>query len=123
MSEEEVLAQLRDIHVPAELNVSAPHEFALWPFTVLAFMVAAILAIRFWTRNRWRRRARAELSRILLVEDQTAQWSGLLSFACSLSDRAGRPISLPDVAFLRPEAITDAERAVVVSFLSAELRR
>ncbi len=123
MSEDDVLAQLRDIHLPAELSAAAPIELAAWPLIALAVVVGAILVTRIWNRNRWRRSARTDLSRIVRVEDQAAQWSMLLAFAGGLSDRAGRPVTLPNLAYRHPESITDAERAELISYLSAELRR
>lgn len=123
MSEDDVLAQLRDIHLPGELGAAAPVEFAAWPLIALAVVVVAILAMRLWSRGRWRRNARADLSRIVRVEDQAAQWSLLLAFAGGLSDRAGRPLTLPSLAYRRPGSITDAERAALISHLGAELGR
>ena len=123
MKEDDVLAQLRDIHLPADLGAAAPFEFAAWPFIALAVVIAAILVTRYWNRNRWRRGAATDLSRIVRVEDQAAQWSLLLAFAGGLSARAGRPINLPNLAYRRPESISDAERADLIATLSAELRR
>lgn len=123
MREDDVLAQLRDIHVPAELGAAASIGFAAWPFIALAVLVGAILVTRFWNRNHWRRSAKTDLSRIVRIEDQAAQWSMLLAFGGGLPDRAGRPITLPDLAYRRPESITDAERAAFIAYLGAELRR
>ena len=123
MSEDDVLAQLRDIHLPGELGAAAPIELAAWPLIALAVVVGAILATRLWSRNRWRRSARADFSRIVRVEDRAAQWSQLLAFAGGLSDRAGRPLTLPSLAYRRPDSITDAERAALVAHLGAELGR
>lgn len=123
MNEDDVLAQLRDIHLPAELNAATTLEFAAWPFVALALVVSCVLAARLWNRNRWRRSARADLAHILSIEDQATQWAMLLAFACGLVGRSGRPVTLPKAAFLRPETITDDQRSEFVAFLSAELRR
>ena len=123
MSEDEVLAQLRDIHLPADPGAAAPIEFAAWPFIAMAVVVGAILVTRLWTRDRWRRSAITDFSRIVRVEDQAAQWSMLLAFAGGLSNRAGRPLTLPSLAYRHPGSITDAERAELISHLGAELRR
>ena len=123
MSEDDVLAQMRDIHLPADLAAAAPVEFAAWPFITLAVFLGAILVARYWHKNRWRRWAKTDLSRIVQVKDHSAQWSMLLDFAGGLSDRAGRTVVLPNLAFRHPDTISDAERAELISHLSAELRR
>ena len=123
MNEDDVLAQLRDIHVPADVGTAAPVDFAPWPFIVLAVVIGVILAIRYWTRNRWRRGAKTDLARIISVEDPSAQWSMLLAFAGGLSSRAGREITLPNLAYRHPASITDADRAELISHLRVELGR
>lgn len=123
MTEEEILAQLRDIHAPAALDTEAVMEFAHWPFAVLALVIVAILVTRWWNRKQWRRNARVELSHILSINDSTTQWSKLLEFASGLSSRSGRSIALPQATFMRPESVSDEQRSEFVSFLSAELER
>ena len=123
MTEDEALAQLRDIHLPAEIGAAASIQLAAWPFVTLVVVVGAILAIRFWNRYRWRRRAHADLARIVQIEDRAAAWPMLLAFAKSLPARTGRKITLPDLAYRRPDTITDGERAAFIDFVSAELRR
>lgn len=124
MNEEEALAQLRDIHAPTALDAAVVMEFAKWPFAVLALVIGVILLARLWNRNQWRRRARAELSQILTLNEPVTQWAKLLHFAAELSDRSGRPvISFPQTTFMPPESISDAERAEFIAFLNAELER
>ena len=123
MNEDEVLAQLRDIHLPGELAAAASIEFAAWPIIAVAGIAAAILLARYWRRNRWRRHASADLSRIEQIEDAAAQWSMLLGFASALADRAGPAVILPALAYRQPATISDAERAEFISYLSTEVRR
>ncbi len=123
MKEDDVLAQLHDIHIPADLGSAAPIDFAAWPFLVLAVVIGAILVTRFWRRNRWRRSARFDFESIVQVKDQAAQWPMLLAFAASLPDRARRPVTLPNLAYRDPETVSEAERAAFITFLSAELGR
>lgn len=123
MNEQEVLAQLRDIHVPIALSDAAPVELAVWPFIVLAVIAAALLAIRFWRRNQWRQGARAEFARIIEIEDRAAQWPLLTAFAASLASRAQRSVTLPNLAYRHPDTISDTERAAFVDHVRAELRR
>lgn len=123
MNEDTVLAQLRDIHLPEDFGAAAPIAFAPWPFMVFAVVMGAILMVRIWRANRWRRRAKAEFARIVQVRDHLAQWSLLLGFAASLSDRAQRPVTLPHLAYRHPDSVSESEKAEFIDFLSAELGR
>lgn len=123
MTEDEALAQLRDIHLPADLSTAAALEFATWPFVALAIAAGLITALRLWNRYRWRRRLQTDLLHIEQTEDASAQWSKLLAFAKGLPARTGRRISLPSLAYRRPQSITSSERAAFIDFVRAELRR
>lgn len=123
MNEEEVLAQLRDIHMPEQLEQAVTIEFAGWPFAVLALVVLVILAVRIRNRNYWRRTAKADLSRILSTEDQTAQWTLLLELATGLSARSGRFVTLPHTAFMHPDDLSRQQKTEFVEFLSREIER
>ena len=123
MKEDDILAQLHDIHLPPDLAAAATAQFAAWPFVALAACLLGILALRLWIRNQWRRSARADLARILAIPDRPTQWAGLLTFAANLSSRSGQSLSLPATAFVRPESVTDEQRAAFIAFLSAQMRR
>lgn len=123
MSEDEALAQLRDIHLPADIAMAAPIQFALWPFLALAAAATLLLAIRLWNRSYRRRQRLADLARIARTEDASAQWSMLLDLATRLPARTGQKPALPSLAYRRPETITEAERAAFIQFIGAELRR
>jgi hypothetical protein len=123
VTEDEALAQLRDIHLPTEIETAGSIQLAAWPFIALAIIVGTILAIRFLNQHRWRRRAQSDLARIAQTEDRAEQWSMLLAFAQSLPARTGRKVPLPSLAYRRPETITDSERAAFIDSMSGELRR
>lgn len=123
MNEEEVLAQLRDIHMPAQLEQAVTIEFAGWPFAILALVVFVILAVRIRSRNYWRRTARADLSRILSIEDPAVQWTLLLELATGLSARSGRLVTLPHTAFMHPDDLSRQQRSEFVGFLSREIEQ
>jgi ABC-type uncharacterized transport system YnjBCD permease subunit len=123
VNEEEVLTQLRDIHLPAQLEQAVTSGFAGWPFAVLALLVCLILVLRLRNRGRWRRRARTDLSRILSVDDQATQWTLLLEFATGLSARSGRPVTLPHTAFMRPDDLSEQQRSEFIGFLHTEIGR
>jgi len=88
-----------------------------------AAVLGAILVVRVWRGSQWRRTARAELARILDVNDQPTQWSMLLAFSASLSERARRPVTLPPLAYRRPDTVSQGERNEFIAFLSRELGR
>ena len=118
-----MLAQLRDIHLPAELGAATPAAMAAWPFLVLAGVAGMIFAARIWRARRWRQSARAELAGIVQMEDRTVQWSMLLTFAAGLSKRARRPLTLPPFANRHPDTVSDTERAKLIAILGTELGR
>lgn len=123
MKPEDILEQLRDIHLPEAGGPPLASTFALWPFLVFAGFVLVVAIARMIGRNRWRRSARAELAEIADIADPDLRWTGLLTFASTLSERSGRAITLPEVAFRNPNAIDPAEREGFVAFLRAELVR
>ncbi len=123
MNEDDVLGQLRDIHLPENAVFGSATGFALWPFIVLGTVICLVLIIRYWNAARWRRAARRDLADIMEIEDPAERWQNLLAFASSLSDRSGRTVSLPETAFQRPEILDDAIRFEFVQFLRAEIRR
>jgi hypothetical protein len=123
VTEDDALAQLRDIHLPAELSAAASIQFAIWPFIGLAIFIGTVLVIRLWSGQHWRRRAQAELSRIAEAEDPAQQWSQLLDFAKSLPERTGRKVTLPGLAYRRPETIDEGDRAAFIDFVRTELSR
>lgn len=123
MNEDQALAQLKDIHLPAELSIVTSIQFAAWPFIGLAIIVGTILAIRLWSSRQWRQRAQTELLRIAETEDPDKQWSMLLTFAKNLPTRTGRKVTLPSLAYRRPETIGDSERTALIDFVRAELSR
>ncbi|MEM7252352.1 MAG: hypothetical protein AAF493_13120 [Pseudomonadota bacterium] len=123
MNDGDILSQLRDIHLPSELIRDVTASFALWPFAVLGGLVAMMLLVRLWRGQRWRHRARAEFAEILALDDQDTQWTRLLVFAEGWSARSGRSLTLPDVAFARPDRLTDTDRASLIDYLRAELKR
>ncbi|NKC13945.1 MAG: hypothetical protein GKR94_17685 [Gammaproteobacteria bacterium] len=124
MKEDEILARLRDIHIPGEIGAaSSAFDFALWPIVAFALFVLAIIAARVWRARRWRALARADLAHILTETDASEQWARLLTFAQGLSARSNQAVALPAVAFHRPEHITTEQRSQFVAFLREQLRR
>jgi hypothetical protein len=86
MNREELMAQLRDIHVPPAPVETLALEFALWPIILYLVLAALVGAILLWQRSAWRREAKTALRHIEAEPDQQKRWSGLLD----LSSRIGR---------------------------------
>ena len=55
----EILAELRDIHVPQADTGAATTVLAPEPLAVLVLALAALAGVRWWRRTRWRRDAPA----------------------------------------------------------------
>lgn len=120
MTQEELLRQLRDIHLPTEtVTAAAPGGFALWPIIACALVLGCVLAAEYWRRTAWRRQARAALRTIEAERDLARRWSSLLTLAVQIARRSGRPDIVPQLAYQNPQAITDA----AATALDAQLRR
>lgn len=121
MTPEELLRDLRDIHLPEVADGGAGFEIAFEPFL---FLLAALLllAVLAWRRARlWRRQARARLRRIDGAAGPREQWPQLLALARQIGrvSRAGPP---PDCAYLPPEHVGPEEVAVLRRYLRDCLR-
>lgn len=123
MTPEALIAQLRDIHLPPDAGGGWLDDFALWPFMVLGAAVLALIAVRAWRYLGHRHAARTKLNNILRTADPRQQWPLLLSFASQLADNSKRRTPLPNIAYHRPESVTDAERQAFVEYLRNEIKR
>lgn len=123
MTLEELLAQLRDIHLPLDAQAGSQTGFAVWPIAVFVVIWLGVLALGYWRRNAWRRRARAELRNIAKEHDLAQRWSRLLSLAESMARIPQKKATLPDAAYRRADLITEQDAAAMSSYLSVEARR
>lgn len=108
MTPEQLLAGLRDIHLPATGPAAEHVEIVLWPLAGLA--VAGLgLGVLLWRRRRyWRRQARRELDRIERIAVAGAAGHGWRRLALLLRRlalrQAGRaPLAQTPVAGLSGE--------------------
>ncbi len=107
MTQEELLAQLRDIHIPAETTAALVIEgFALWPILAFALVLSSVLIAGYWRRTAWQRQARAALRAIEADRDITRRWSSLLTLAAQMARTAGRPDIVPGDAYQNPQTAT-----------------
>lgn len=116
MSPEEILAELRDIHLPAPVESHLPVTFAPEPFYVLAIVLAA-MALLWWRRRTiWRREAASELAAALAEDAPERKWRRLVDLLGKVARH--RHAEPPACVFLPPEQIGQAE----IEALAAHIR-
>lgn len=98
---EEMLQELRDIHLPELPPSGAAEGMWLWPFLVLAGVVLIVTALAYMRRTRWRREARAALARI--DPASTDAWPQLTALLRRVGLRTD--IDPPGSVFAPPEQI------------------
>jgi len=122
MTVDEVIVQLRDIHLPPDANEGLGLEFAIWPLAVFGIFCFAVFVLAVWRRNQWRREARAELRRIQANSNPLYLWPALLSLALESSRLSGRPHPLPELAFQAPDTVTDDDVAALIAHVKKAIR-
>ncbi|ETX08101.1 DUF4381 family protein [Candidatus Entotheonella palauensis] len=123
MTQEELLAQLRDIHLPADTPAAAATGFALWPVIVFALVLSGIWVAGYWRRTAWRRQARASLKTIEAERDLNRRWSSLLTLAAQIARISERPDIVPRSAYQNPQAVTDEDATALAAHLRQEIAR
>ena len=108
MTPQEILQELRDIHLPDPPTATAAGGLAWEPFALLAAIVAAAALAAWLRRSRWRRDARRELRASARIRPAAAQWPLLLDLLRRSAPFAGAPPP-PDCVFLPPDRISEAE--------------
>ena len=117
MSPEEILRDLRDIHLPSSPEAALPARLAPEPFYILAAVLLALGLVWWRRRTTWRREAAAELDAALADTEQAQRWSRLTMLLRQVGRyRKSRP---PDCLFLPPERIGAAE----IGVLAGHIRR
>ena len=122
MTVDEVIAQLRDIHLPPDSNAGFVFEFAIWPLAVFVALCFAVFVLVVWRRNQWRREARAELRRIQANSNSIYLWPALLSLALESSRLSGHRYPLPELAFQAPGTVTDEDVAALIEHVKKSIR-
>ena len=74
MTPEDILQELRDIHLPVDAAWQAPSALSVWPFLVFLGIVFLVFLAGFWRRTLWRREAARRLSQIDRIDDQIVRW-------------------------------------------------
>lgn len=119
---EEVLETLRGAHAPPAPSGGAAHGGFAWePLAVFACLVAALVALRWWRRTRWRRMARARLAEIDRAPPGAGRWGMTVALieALAAGGVAGR---IPDAAHAPPERARPEDLAALRRYLGELLR-
>lgn len=122
MTPEELLKDLRDIHLPAPPHEVARFDIAVEPFVVVGILVLIAAVIAYRRRRLWRAQARAYLEEVEREPESEKRWSHLVRLAAAASrrSRAGSP---PDCVYLPIERVGPDEVAEVQQFVRAALRQ
>ena len=128
MTQEELLRQLRDIHLPADPGAELASGFALWPIIAFALALGCILVARYWVagygrRTSWRRQARSALKAIEADRDLARRWSSLLKLAVQIARISGRSDIVPGLAYKNPQVVTDEDATALCAHLRREIAR
>lgn len=119
MSPDEILADLRDIHIPAGENVLASDAgFNFWPLVIVIVLLASILAVRLWRRGGERRKLRQAIEAFAASPSEGGM-SELLSLRSRVAADGVVPSALPPACFT-PEGAEDTK---LLSNAALELRR
>ena len=122
MTVDEVIAQLRDIHLPPEADEGLGFTFSIWPLAVFATVCFAVFLVAAWRRSQWRREARAELRRIQADSNPLHRWPALLSLASEISRLRAYRHPLPEAAFRSPDAVPAEDVAVLAAHVKRAIR-
>ncbi len=95
---QEILTELRDIHLPVVAEAEAPLTLDPRPFVVLAIVIAVVVLIRYLRATHWRRQARRRLQEIAAIQDPAQAQTALTSLLNAIPERA-RLSTLPDSVF------------------------
>ena len=123
MTQEELLGQLRDIHLPAVTTSTPAAGVALWPLIVFTLVLCGVLVVRYWRHMAWRRQARAELRIIESDRDLGRRWSALVRLAAQIARISGRTGAVPKLAYKNPLGITDDDAMALGAHLRREITR
>ncbi len=121
MTPEEILLELRDIHLPAEAAAAAPAlQLASGPFLIALAVLAIWVVVARRRATLWRRQGRARLAALKREPSSARAFDEMTDLAAALA-RAGRAGPAPAEAHLPPERIGPAERAALRAHLATAL--
>lgn len=95
---QEILTELRDIHLPVVAETQTPWSLDPRPFVMLAVIVGLVGMIRYLRATQWRREARRRLREIAIISDPLKAQNALTALLNAVPARA-RLSQLPDSVF------------------------
>lgn len=105
MIPEEILAGLRDIHLPAaEASALSGGQYSPWPLAVTATLLLAVIMLRLWRRGAWRRSLERRVDDFI-AHPTAGGVRGLLDLRRSLAARGLAVPRLPPECFVRADAV------------------
>jgi hypothetical protein len=119
MTRDEIIAQLRDVHLPPGADSEFGFAIAWWPLAAYTLICAVIFVVALWRRGAWRREARSRLREIEALGDTGRRWRRLLDLALAVTRARGYRDSLPEAAYRAPKTVADED----VAILSEHVRR
>ena len=105
MSPDEILADLRDIHLPAAESSTALTGFNFWPLLVVALILCGVLTLRTRHKGAERRRLRRAIDAFAQSPSEGGM-TELLALRHRASDIGVRVPALPSACF-HPEGAND----------------
>lgn len=108
MTVNEILADLRDIHLPAsEITTLGAKGFNYWPLVIAIAILGGILLLRRWRAGAWKRRLLQELNSFI-SSPETLGISGLLVLRGEVAAHGLTVPSLPAAFFGPPDVLDSA---------------
>ena len=108
MTPQDLLADLRDIHLPPTPGTEVDSGVALLPWLLLLLVLGLLLAAALWRRGVWRRQARARLAALDDLGDARREWAALIALSVEVARHAG-PAVVPEAVYRDPAKIGRAE--------------
>lgn len=121
MTPDDLIQELRDVHLPQGPQEAAPLAFAIEPLLVLAVAVLLVMALALWRRHAWRLQLNARLRQIDAMASPEEQWAQLLDLV-GRTRRIARLGPPPDCVYRPRERIGTTEVAALRHYISGASR-
>lgn len=105
MTPEEILAGLRDIHLPAaEASALSHGTYSPWPLAVTVAVLLAMFLLRLWRRGAWRRSLARQVDDFI-ANPAAGGVRGLVELRQDLAAHGMALPRLPAECFVRADAV------------------
>lgn len=99
MTPEDLLKDLRDIHLPANQLSPWSLDMNLWPYSILLMLLVCLIFVRLWRKTEWRRQAAVRLRSIDRLTDDQSKWNALIDLAIDMARAANRRFPMPSQVY------------------------